>query len=162
MLPGDRVDLLRRLNVDEALNDLQPVVTLEHTLPQVGGCCAIRIDRVACSAVITKVERQEDCVSPRESRGHTYLVRGHSKMDQTARSPLQKWLALRLTVVLVLMNRVIDRLGVVRLQLRSSHREAIDKEDQINRVIGMLGRVVDLTHHPQNVGLVVLLGGGIE
>ena len=63
-------------------------------------------------------------------------------MDQTARSPLQKWLALRLTVVLVLMNRVIDRLGVVRLQLRSSHREAIDKEDQINRVIGMLGRML--------------------
>ena len=35
VLPGDRVDLLRRLNVDEALNDLQPVVTLEHTLPKV-------------------------------------------------------------------------------------------------------------------------------
>ena len=69
---------------------------------------------------------------------------------------------MRLTVVLVLVNRVIDRLGVVRLQLGSCHGDAIDEEDQVNRIIGMLGRVVDLAHHPQNVGLVVLLGGGIE
>ena len=83
VLPGDRVDLLRRLNVDEALNDLQPVVTLEHTLPEVRGRRTIRIDRVACSTVIAEVEGQEDCVSPRESCRHTDLVRGYSEMDQT-------------------------------------------------------------------------------
>ena len=33
VLPGHWVDLLRRLSVDEALNDLQPVVTLEYALP---------------------------------------------------------------------------------------------------------------------------------
>ena len=56
---GDGIDLLSDLQVHKSFQDLQPVIPLQHPLPQVGGGCAIRVDRITSTAIIAEVKRQE-------------------------------------------------------------------------------------------------------
>ena len=62
------------------------------------------------------------------------------------------WLGLP---VLVLVDRVINGLGVVGLELNCGDRDAVEEEDEINAVL-VVERVLDLPCNPKPIGLVAL------
>ena len=54
-----------------------------------------------------------------------------------------------------MVDRVINGLGVVGLELNGGDRYAVEEEDEINAVL-VMERVLDLPRHPKPVGLVSL------
>ena len=76
-------------------------------------------------------------------------------MHQSPARLKQRTILGRLTVNLVLLDRVPHRLSVVGLQLHGHHGDAVDRQHQIQGV-SAFGVEGDLAQHPQTVLLRVL------
>ena len=106
------------------------------------------------------VEREEEGLEALELRCHLHFAVTDGEMNQgSAREAQQRfWLLpcwLGLPVLFVLVDRVINGLGVVGLELNGGDRDAVEEEDEINAVL-VVERVLDLPRHPKPVGLVAL------
>ena len=113
------------------------------------------IRRITSVTVIALVERQEERVQAREHRGHLDVLVRHRKVHQSPARLKQRTILGRLTVNLVLLDRVPHRLGIVGLQLHGHHGNAVDRQHQIQSV-STCGIERNLAQHPQTVLLRVL------
>ncbi len=118
--------LLGALDVDEAVQDVEPRVHAPHTLPQVGRPVAVGVWRVALAEVVAHVERQKARRLPVEAGGHRDGVRVDRKVHKRAAGQRD---VLGVSVVAVLLDRLLDALaGEVVLQLRRRHRDAVEEQ----------------------------------
>ena len=85
------------------------------------------VRRVTSVTVIALVERQEKGVQAREHRGHLDVLVRHRKMHQSPARLKQRTILGRLTVDLVLLDRVTHRLSVVGFQLHGHHGDSVDR-----------------------------------
>ena len=146
-----------------AVQDVEPALPRPDLFPQVGGGEALGIGRVAGAArtiPMAAVERQEHRGRPRQPCGHHHLGLADREMhERPAREAEQRLqqpaLRLRVAVEAVLVHRVVDGLCEVGLQLHRGHREAVEEQHQVQLGLRVVGRVRDLPHHAQAVGLVV-------
>src|SRR3989337_3067092 len=74
--------LFLNLNRDEPCQGIQKAVTLKRFFPEVSGLIATRIIRVACTACVAFVKRQEAGTLAVQSGGHINLIRINGKMNQ--------------------------------------------------------------------------------
>jgi len=152
---GTDLLLLVALGDEVAGDDFQPAVTLPDLLPQVGGAVALAIGRVAGTAVVALVERQEIGAGALQPGGHHHRAVADRKMHQRAAREVQqrfgKRLALRLgdAVETVLVHRRVDVLGEIGLELGGRHRNAVEEQHQVDDVV-VVGAA--LAHHAQPVG----------
>jgi hypothetical protein len=142
-----------------AAEDLEPALALPDLFPEVGGAVATGgIPRIAGAAVVALVEGQEGGSLPFEPGRHVDLGVAHREMDEGAAGEGQERLdrpalRFRVAVVAVLVDRVADALGEVRLQLRRRHGQAVEEEDEIEAVL-VVERIAHLPDHAEAVGLV--------
>lgn len=147
-LTGDRVRRRALLDMQQASDDVQPGIPLHHALPQIRRRSPARVHRVARASVVTEVERQKVGLRAGEARGHRDLVVRHGEVHQTPVREPQQRLALRIAMVPVLLDRIIDGLCVVGLQLDRRDRQPVHEQHQVDR-LGVHRGVVHLPHHPQ-------------
>src|SRR6185312_13766032 len=108
---------------------------------------AVRVRRIARTAVVPEVERQEARLLASESRGHHRLGLANREMHQRATWERQQRLGytalgMRVPVVAVLVHRVAHALGEVGLQLRRGYRDAVDEQHQVQRIVWVVGRML--------------------
>lgn len=149
LLPGVMIDLGVNLGVHERAEDLQPGVALQNLFPEVGRRRAVRVQRVAPALIVAPVERQEPGLRPVEFGGHRDLGVRHREMHQRTAAMGEQRLTGGIAVEPVLLGGVRQGLREVRLQLHRGHRQPVDEQHQIQRPMRVLGRIVDLPHHPQ-------------
>ena len=150
------------LDIDEAVEDAEPSVRLQHIPPEVGyGVVLVLAGSITGMAIVPAVEGQEVGVLAIQLGRHPDVRVGHGEVNH--RTPLegqQGLLALgdrvvRLPVIPVLLHGIFDRLSEVGLDLRGPHGDPVDEEHEVNRVF--VGRVIlQLRHDPQPVGLVAV------
>ena len=142
-------------HVDERPEQLQPGVALPHLLPEVCRLVTRRDRRVAraagvASAAAALVEREEDGVLPGHAGRHRHPVRVDGEVDQ--RAPAEDEVV-RVAVGAVLRDRVLDGLlGERVLELGGRDRDAVDDQDEVERVAGVGLGVVQLPHDAEAVG----------
>ncbi len=145
---------------DEVVQQLQPRVALPHLLPDVGGGVAVVAgERVAHPAVGARstgalIEGQKAGALPGQAGGHVGEVAVQREVHERA---LDQQGVARVTVVAVLADGLLHVPaggGVLVLQLRGGGREAVDEQDEVERVLRAPGVVVDLAHDREPVGLV--------
>lgn len=128
----------------ELLQDVHHAVFLEHLFPEVGGGVAVRVWWVACAAVPTcpsraLVEGQKAGVFARKPGGHPYLGQVYAEIAEDALVELEAHLP-RVAVVLPLLLGVLHGLpGVLILQLKGKHRNAVDGQHHIHRIVRGIG-----------------------
>src|SRR5699024_6113829 len=149
------ITLGRRLPQGVVTQNPQKQLRLEDFLPQIRGIRTIWIRRVTSVTVIALVERQEERVQAREHRGHLDVLIRHRKVHQSPARLKQRTILGRLTVNLVLLDRVTHRLSVVGFQLHGHHRNAVDRQHQIQGV-SAFGVEGHLAQHPKTVLLRIL------
>src|SRR5699024_1006334 len=148
LLSGDRVGGLLVFEVDELGEDLQPGVSLQDLLPQVGGRYGAVDGRVTAAVVVAPVEGKEAGGAPGQFGGHEHLVGGDSEVHQGAATGCQQRFVLGVAVALILLDRVVHRLGGIGLEFDGGHGQAVAEQDQVDGVVVLAG-VVHLPHHPQ-------------
>ena len=131
----DLVDLLLLVALchQVAPQDLEPAVARPHLLPQVCSAVAHRIDWVAGRAVVALVKGQEARVGADQPRDHAHFAGAHGKMHQCAGGEAEQRLRrlallLRQAVVAVLVDRIVDALGKVSLELHGRHRDTVQEQ----------------------------------
>ena len=132
------VALLVDLQVDEAREEVEQAVPLQHLFPEVRRAIGPpgRIGRVAGAAVAALVEGQEVRRRARQPRGHEHRLGVHREVDQRAALELEDRLA-RVAVLLVLPARVLNRLARERvLQLHRGDRDAVQAERDVEGLLG--------------------------
>ena len=149
------------------MQDVEPALPRPDLFPQVGGGEACGVGRVAGAAVVAAVEWQEHRDRARQPGRHHHLGLADREMhERPAREAEQRLqqpaFGLRVAVVAVLVHRVVDGLREVGLQLHRGHREAVEEQHQVQRGLRVVGRVRDLAHHAQAVGLVVGARRGVQ
>ncbi len=157
--------LLIPLGDEIAADDLQPAFPLQHFFPEVSGAmAAFRIGGVAGRAAIALIEGQKTGFRAGQLGRHVDFHVADGEVDQgTARKgekrlyPASLALAFRVAVEAVLVDGVVNGLGVIGLEFGGGDRDAVEVERQVETVIA-LGRVIDLADHPQPVGGVFLKG----
>jgi hypothetical protein len=145
--------LRRLLDMDEPGQQVQPVVPLPDTLPQVRRAMPGRVWRVALVPVVSEVERQESGRLAREPSGHRDLLGVDREMDKgtTAERDVP-----RVPVPAVLSYSVLDGLaGDVVLQLRCGHRDAVDEKGNVERFARTV-LVGELPGHGDPIALITL------
>ena len=164
--PACSVFLLVCSDKDIMQEDSEPVVTLADVIPEVA-CRIILVPglhrRIACVAVFrTTVERQELRLSAFKVGAHPDFILGNGKMnDCTALEHEQIVLPAslrlnRLAFILVFLNGITDGLRHFCLDFSRSHRNAVDKEHEIQGLLpGSL--VMHLTHDTKDIGLISLI-----
>ena len=69
----------------KAMEDVQPVILLQHPLPEVAHrVVAVLARRVAGGAIVTSVERQEEGRIPRQLGGHADIAVAHGEVHHGA------------------------------------------------------------------------------
>ena len=146
------VALLLDLQVDEAREEVEQAVPLQHLFPQVGRAIGPpgRIGRVPGAAVAALVEGQEVRRRARQPRGHQHRLGVHREVDQRAALELEDRLA-RVAVLLVLPARILHRLARERvLQLHRGDGDAVQAQRDVEGLLGAR-REVKLPGEPQAV-----------
>ena len=156
--------LLVALGCQVAAKDFQPAFAFPDLFPEVSRLMAIT-QWIALAAVFATwiaafIEREEEGLEALELCGHLHFPVADGEMNQrSAREAQQRfWLLacwLGVPVFFVLIDRVINGLGVVGLELNGGNRDAVEEEDEINAVL-VVERVLDLPSNPKSVGLVAL------
>ena len=133
------VALLRYLQVDEARQQVEQAVALQHLLPQVRGAvaAAVGVGRIAGAAVAAPVEGQEARSVTGKPRRHQHRLGIHGEVDQGA--PLEgEDRRPRVAVRAVLPAGVRDRLSGERvLQFQGGDRNAVDAQRHVERLLGV-------------------------
>ncbi len=161
--------------MQEAADDLQPGIRLEHALPQVAGGVAVRVRRcgVAGAAVLrAPVEGQEEGVLAIQARSHRHLVLADREVHQRPALEGQQRLGLagdrvlQRAVAPVLALGVLHRLLELAFELQRGGGDAVDEQHQIQPGVVLAAarvrRIRDLWHHPQAVGAVARQGLGVH
>lgn len=118
------------------------------------------IGRITRRAVIAFIKRQKSGGRPCQLRAHINFAIADREMHQSAIGETQQGFGAalsfrtRLAVEAVLIDRIFHRLSKIGFQLRRGHRNAVQKQPQIDGVFVMQG-VTQLPHHPQPVSRVV-------
>ena len=116
--------LLIPLSSQVAAQDLKPTFSFPDLFPEVGRLVTIAywIARAAVLAawIAALIEGKEKCLEALELRGHLDFPIAYSEVDKGSTWETEKWFRLlprsfRLSVFLVLIDRVFDRLSVVGL-----------------------------------------------
>ena len=91
------------------------------------------------------VEGQEAAVRAFKARAHAHLAVGDGEMHQRPAGEGEDRLRrvapgqLRQAVEAVLVHRVLDALGVVRLELGGGDRDAVEEQHEVEAVLVMRG-----------------------
>ena len=147
------VALLVDLQVNEAGEDVEQAVALQHLFPQIRRAAgpSRRIGRVAGCAVGALVEGQELRRLAGEPGGHEHGVGVRGEVGQRAALELEDRLA-RVAVPLVLAACVLDGLAGERvLQLQRHDRYAVQAQGDVERALGVR-REMELAGESQAVG----------
>ena len=155
-----RIHLSLVVHVRELGEDAQPRVPLQGLLPEVGGARAVRVGRVARAVVVAPVERQERRSPALELGGHVDVVVREGEVHERAPEGRQQGLTGGSAVVLVLLDRGLERLGEVGLDLHRGYGQAVEEEHQVDPVRLARG-VHDLLDHPEAVLRVALRDAGV-
>ena len=147
------VALLVDLQVDEAGEEVEQAVALQHLFPQV--CRAVgptrRVGRVSGCSGATLVEGKKVRRRARQSGGHEHGLGVHGKVHQRAALEFEDRLA-RVAVLLVLPARILDPLARERvLQFQRSHGNAVQAQGDIERLLGAW-REMELAGQSQAIG----------
>ena len=131
---------------NKAMKNAQPVVFLQHLLPEIGDRVRVVLSRrVAFSAVIPPVEGQKISCMSRQLRSHADITVAHGEMNYgAALESQQRFRKPRLfigrgSVFAVLGYGCFDRLGKVGFELDGSDGNSIDKKGQIQFVRFVFG-----------------------
>ncbi|MNJ39966.1 hypothetical protein D3C77_348480 [compost metagenome] len=133
----------------EAVEDVQPVVLLQHPLPEVANRVAAVLTRwVASGTIVAAVEWQEEGRISSQLGGHADIAVAHGEMHHRATLEGQERLgttalALRPAVHAVLLHGGLNRLGEVGFKLHGRNGNAIDEEGQVD-LICLVQRVTQL------------------
>ena len=133
--------LLVTLSDEITAKDFQPALTLPYLLPQIRcTMAALRIRRVSRSPMVALVEGQEHRRRAGQLGHHVNFAITHGKVHQCSIRERQQRLGslalrTRQSVKTVLVNRVVNALGKVGLQLHCGHWQAIEEEHKINGVL---------------------------
>ena len=116
----------------------------------------LRVGRVAGGAVVALVEGQEARGRPVQPGRHVDFAVADREMHQRAAGEGQQRLGgLALgageAVEAILVDRVVDALREVGLQLDRGHRQAVEEQHQVDAVL-VVQRVAHLPHDAQPVG----------
>ncbi|MNQ84137.1 hypothetical protein D3C85_992570 [compost metagenome] len=153
--------LLLDVQVNEPSKDVHQAVAHKHLAPQVGGTHIALNGWVACTVVMPKIERQEECVLALQLGRHEDQFGVHGKMHQaTLFEGEQQLLGVALKAVLVLCVFHVPARGRHRvLQLKRGHGQAIYRQHYVGDgpAFG-----VDLSHDSQAVVVVTLGTCGVE
>jgi hypothetical protein len=152
------VALLLDLQVNEARQQIEQAVPLQHLLPEIGGAVGASsgVERIASAAVASLVEGQEVGGRAREARSHQHGFGIDGEVHQRAALKFEDRLA-RIAIVLVLPSRVLDRLSCERiLELHGGDGDAIQAERDIERLL-RARREVQLPRDAEPVGGVARL-----
>ncbi len=150
--PSRDRSLLGALDVDEAMEDVEPGVLGPDPLPEVRGLVAVGVGRIALAEVVAEVEGQEPRRLALQLGGHRDRIGVDREVDE--RAPPERDV-LRIAVVAVLLDRVLDVLaGEVVLQLRRRDRNAVEEQAEVDRLVGV-GVEGKLARDGQPVGVVV-------
>ena len=127
------------LQVDEAGEEVEQAVTLQHFFPQVR--CPVGpargIGRVPGGSGATPVEGEKVRRRARQAGRHEYRLGVHGKMHQRAALECEDRLA-RVAVLLVLPACILDPLARERiLQLQRGHWNAVQAQRDIERLLGV-------------------------
>jgi hypothetical protein len=118
------------LDVDEALQQVEPVVPYPHLVPQVGGAVAVGVGRVAGAAVVAAVERQETGGRAGQPGGHGHLLGVDGEVHD---GPAGEGEVGRVAVGAVLRLGVLDGLAGERvLHLGGGDRQAVDEQGEVD------------------------------
>ncbi len=150
-LPGF-VCIFGLFQVDKAPQDVEPVVTLEHSFPKIAGAIAIGVGGIACTLIVAQVEGQKarDCAF--ELGCHVDFVAADGKVHQRTTVEGEQWFFLAggwvfgQAVILILANGVVYRLREISLELKCGDGNAVDKEHEVDAVL-VVQAIVYLAHH---------------
>ncbi len=166
------VEHIFRLQVHKAVQQLEPVIGLEHLVPQILGGVALFAINTARLIVTgptrrrTPVEGQEEGILAGQFGGHRHFKLIYGEMHQRPALELQQRLVLAvglgLTVIAVLLLGVLQALLEAGFQLQRGYRQAIDEQSQIDAAIVAVGAVDQLRHYAQTVGGIALFQLGVE
>src|SRR5712692_5758075 len=138
--------------VDELAHEVEHAVARPGLVPQVrGGVPRARggHGRIACTAELALVEREEARLRPGEPRRDVDQVRIHREVCEAA-GVREERLA-RVAVRLVLADRVLDVLPVERvLELGGEDWDAVEEEHEVEAVL-VLRAIADLAYHGEEV-----------
>ena len=142
LLAGLRVLHLHDLGV--VLQDVGEACRGEHLLPQVVGLQSVRVGWITRAIVPALVEGEEPRGLALELRAHPDLRVIHREVDRAAAELEQ--LFPRIPVALILGDRVADRLlGQAVFQLEGGQRQPVDEGPEVQRALGLIQAVAELT-----------------
>ena len=150
--------LLVPLGCQVAAKDFQPAFAFPDLFPEVGRLMAITqwiaLAAVLATWIAASIEREEEGLEALELRCHLHFSVTDGEMNQGSawKAQQQFWLLPCCTWVVcpfVLVNGVINGLGVVGLELNGGDRDAVEEEDEINAVLVMEEEYLILTAPPE-------------
>ena len=152
------VFLLDHLGV--VLEDVSPALAREDLPPEVVGLEAAGVRGVPCAVVPPLVEGEKPRGLALKVRAHPDLLVVHGEMHEAA-SELEEQLP-GVAVPLVLLDGVVEGLlGQAVLQLESGHRQAVDKQAEVQGELALVPAVLELARRAEDVGPVEDLGFGV-
>ena len=163
-LTAEVVALLFNLQVNEAGEDVEQAVTLQHLFPQVCGAVGTprRIRRIPGGSIATLVEGQKVRRPAGQASGHAYRFGIHRKMHQRAALEQEDRLV-RVAVLLVLAYRILHPLARERvLQFQRHDGNTVQAQRDVQRLLGGAWRKVELAGQPQTIGRVAGFKLGIQ
>ena len=159
VIPKDAV-LIRLLHLgtlDEVIDQLGETGWSEDFLPEVRYGITTRVGRVTCTKVATFVEREELRLFACKAGRHVDLLTVDGEVDERTLTEGEQGLVAiragltRIAVLLVLLDRVFNRLLEAGLQLERHERQAVHKEHQVDTLL-VMHAVVHLLHHSVLLG----------
>ena len=144
--------LLYLRTLDEVIDQLGEAGGSEDFLPEVGYGITTRVGMVTCTEVAALIERQELGLFACKAGRHVDLLPVDGEVDERTLTEGEQGLVAigarltRITVLLVLFDRVLDRLLEAGLQFEGHKRQTVHKEHQVDTLL-VMHAVVHLLHH---------------
>src|SRR5206468_1306347 len=83
-VPTILADAFDPFQMHEAADNVQPCITLKHTLPQIGCPITDWVRRIPSATAVTEVERQKTCGTAGQLGRHVDLIGADCKVNQRA------------------------------------------------------------------------------
>jgi len=142
-------DFLGDFEVEKAAQEVHPDIARPDALPEVRGLVTGRVFRVAGGSAVAEVEREEGGFGAGKAGGHVDLVGIDGEVDEGALFEGEDLFA-RVAISAVLPLGVLDGLGGELVLEFGSGGNAVDTEDQVERLV-VLGAVVKLAGEDEAV-----------
>jgi hypothetical protein len=154
--------------MEKMCKDVEQAVAGEDAFPEVGGTVAIGVGRVACAAVVAHIERYKAGAFPLQTGGHPNLIAADGKMHQGPALELeQRFVTIGgrvagRAVVAILGHGVAHVLGEIGFEFDGGDRQAVDKQDQVDGVVGFVAAIAELAYHATAHLAIAGHGGGVQ